>query len=258
MSNKKVKISKRTILIIFLFLLLIPVIWVIIHFAKSDSDNSGNDNNDNDGNKRDSRGKNLPTPHSPPPTPIPTGQIGNCPNPSGTIWTSNTQEAQDYLSLHNKYRQIAGSEPLSWSDDLAKCAQAWSEYIAKDGCDFHHPLLGSQNQQTYLLNQGQNLYAQWPQPPSPETTVDAWYDECHYYDPNNPTASQITRSGKPTEVDHFTQVVWKDTKQVGCGMAKCGDHYVVNCNYYPGGNILNAGYFERNVGDPSSYCKRYN
>ena len=45
---------------------------------------------------------------------------------------------------------------------------------------------------------------------------------------------------------HFTQVVWKDTKEVGFGKSKGqnGKIFVV-ANYYPAGNVI--GYFKPNV-----------
>ena len=48
---------------------------------------------------------------------------------------------------------------------------------------------------------------------------------------------------------HFTQIIWKDTKEVGFGKCrdKGGNIYVV-ANYYPAGNVL--GYFKYNVSRP--------
>ena len=48
------------------------------------------------------------------------------------------------------------------------------------------------------------------------------------------------------ETGHFTQVVWKNTKRVGCALSRKGDHVVVVCRYDPPGNFL--GLFETQVG----------
>lgn len=45
---------------------------------------------------------------------------------------------------------------------------------------------------------------------------------------------------------HFSQVVWKETKELGVGIAesKCGLYYIC-CNYYPAGNV--EGKYKENV-----------
>lgn len=46
---------------------------------------------------------------------------------------------------------------------------------------------------------------------------------------------------------HFTQVVWKDSTELGVGMATNGNTVFVVGQYRPAGNISNEGYFEKNV-----------
>lgn len=45
---------------------------------------------------------------------------------------------------------------------------------------------------------------------------------------------------------HFSQIIWKDTEQIGVGIAESvkGNVYVV-CNYYPKGNVIEN--FKNNV-----------
>lgn len=71
-------------------------------------------------------------------------------------------------------------------------------------------------------------------------TCQAWGDERLEYSWSDPGFSEAT--------GHFTQLVWKDTQQVGCGRTFCGsDHgwYVV-CEYLPAGNVI--GSFASEVG----------
>lgn len=63
-----------------------------------------------------------------------------------------------------------------------------------------------------------------------------WYDESNQYDYQNPDW---------TVAGHFTQVVWKSSTSLGCGIGK-NDYGVYGvCNYSPQGNYL--GQFEANV-----------
>lgn len=47
---------------------------------------------------------------------------------------------------------------------------------------------------------------------------------------------------------HFTQVVWKDSVELGVGMATNGNKVFVVGQYRPAGNINTKEYFEKNVG----------
>ena len=46
---------------------------------------------------------------------------------------------------------------------------------------------------------------------------------------------------------HFTQVVWKETTEVGVGLATDGKKVFVVAQYKPAGNMNVTAYFERNV-----------
>lgn len=47
---------------------------------------------------------------------------------------------------------------------------------------------------------------------------------------------------------HFTQVVWKDSTQLGVGMATKGNKVYVVGQYRPAGNMNRTEYFQKNVG----------
>lgn len=49
---------------------------------------------------------------------------------------------------------------------------------------------------------------------------------------------------------HFTQVVWKGSKSVGCGIAQSSKGTYTVCQYKPAGNFQGA--FEKNVSPSTS------
>ncbi|XP_072529475.1 Golgi-associated plant pathogenesis-related protein 1 [Salminus brasiliensis] len=54
-------------------------------------------------------------------------------------------------------------------------------------------------------------------------------------------------SQKKTLTGHFTQVVWKETKEIGVGLATDGNTVYVVGQYKPAGNMNNKDCFEKNV-----------
>jgi len=75
--------------------------------------------------------------------------------------------------------------------------------------------------------------------------VRIWYDEVKIYDFKKPT-------GFSMDTGHFTQLVWLDTTQVGCGMVQCKGNDIWVCQYETPGNW--EGQFREKV-LPSS-CKK--
>ena len=71
-------------------------------------------------------------------------------------------------------------------------------------------------------------------------TVQTWWvdNEKRKFD----AASGTCMVGRPKELrcGHYTQVVWRDTKAIGCARVKCDNGGVfINCYYTPAGNVLN-------------------
>jgi hypothetical protein len=68
-----------------------------------------------------------------------------------------------------------------------------------------------------------------------------WYDEIKDYDWANPGKSINSNA-----IGHFTQVVWKGSTQLGCGIGVTTGNSVYGvCNYSPAGNYL--GQYAENV-----------
>jgi uncharacterized protein YkwD len=149
------------------------------------------------------------------------------------------------VSQHNTYRATHKSPNITLSDSLNSSAQAWAENIASSG-EFKHS--------TNRNNVGENIYASFTTETSIDSTtlgnkaVSDWYSEVKNYNYASPGFSSST--------GHFTQVVWKDSTQLGCGAAqgtatmngtKYNAFYVV-CQYAAAGNVQEQ--FPKNVLQP--------
>ncbi|KAG0215362.1 hypothetical protein BGX28_000102 [Mortierella sp. GBA30] len=142
---------------------------------------------------------------------------------------SLTQEQQLILDTHNKYRAKHQAPPLTWNDNAANFGNNWIQQ-----CQFKHS--GGPH--------GENLAAGYK---DFGVAIDAWYNEVKMYDYNRP--------GFTMQTGHFTQVVWKDTKSVGCAKKFCpsSNWYIYICEYDPPGNVVSNdnGYFRKNVLPPT-------
>jgi len=141
------------------------------------------------------------------------------------------------VAAHNKWRSEAGVQALSHSPKLAKSAQAWANHLKQSQhCAMQH----SNPKGSY----GENLY--WTSPliwsdgrkelrkVSPAEVIDSWGNEQADYN----HARNECRTG--AICGHYTQIVWRDTSKVGCGMGTCRDSHeqIWVCHYAPAGNIV--------------------
>ena len=137
----------------------------------------------------------------------------------------------DLLARHNLYRSKHQADNLARLTALEDIAQAYSEKLVTLGYLVHSSNTLNGN---YI---GENLYFGYNAGYLGTTPVDAWYNEIVDYDFEAATFTSGT--------GHFTQVVWKNTKQMGCGFACSNNYCTITCNYYPAGNYV--GEFAKNV-----------
>ncbi|KAI5780518.1 CAP domain-containing protein [Geopyxis carbonaria] len=139
------------------------------------------------------------------------------------------------LYLHNAVRLEHNSSRLRWNSTLRNAAQAHA-----DACRFT-----PSNREW-----GENLTAGFT---NATAAVRAWISE-----------REDWRYGElKAEVGHFTQMVWNDTRSLGCGASLCDDvarsgekGWLVVCAYWPRGNVdageevvmMNVGERVRNLG----------
>jgi pathogenesis-related protein 1 len=157
----------------------------------------------------------LPTPQAPPVSSPSTAVIGQ----TGSSLTP--EEAAQMLESHNRRRAQYGTPPLVWDANIASSAQAWSNQQAASGKMQHD------NQDTY----GENLAFSSGKFQTPEEVVYSWSDkEAPYYD----YATNSCKGGG--QCLHHTQVLWKDSKKLGCGKTQSGRQEFYTCRYTPAGN----------------------
>jgi hypothetical protein len=135
----------------------------------------------------------------------------------------------EILRAHNELRAKHCASPLTWSKELANYAQGWADTLVDDGCRFDHNPDG---------RHGENLsfYAP-PDSQTPASVAQSWYDEIADFNFKKPSFSMLT--------GHFTQLVWRETAQLGCGVGQCNGGMLWVCNYDPAGNVM--GSYENNV-----------
>lgn len=153
------------------------------------------------------------------------------------------------LRAHNVYRCMHGVPYLRWDPTIARTAQAWASHTRGN---MVHGGMSSPRGRV-----GQNLVGLLPQYGYDEVRgVKMWYDEIKH-----------TRGGRVTSfgmnTGHYTQVVWRSTRFLGCGEWRRGtcnngnNKCLLVCDYFPAGNMMGA--FARNVNGPTrsqAQCSR--
>jgi hypothetical protein len=137
--------------------------------------------------------------------------------------------SQRLLMEHNRERDRAGVPRLEWSRELARAAQAWAQTLAGEGWLRHASRAENGGAGENLWMGSAGYYA-------PETMIAAFLEERSLYRPG--TFPNVSRTGNWQDVGHYTQIVWRDTRQVGCAVASDGRDDFLVCRYWPSGNWM--------------------
>jgi pathogenesis-related protein 1 len=126
------------------------------------------------------------------------------------------------LDAHNAIRARVNVPPLAWSDRLSARARDWANTLLARG-QFRH---------SSKSPFGENLYEIRGASASPEEVVSHWADESRNYEYKTNRCRGVC--------GHYTQLVWRDTREVGCAAARGGNREVWVCLYNPPGNWIGA------------------
>ena len=134
--------------------------------------------------------------------------------------------ARAFVAAHERVRAAlpgASLPPLRWSPELS----AYAAGVAAR-CRFEHGRSAH----------GENLNASLA-PAGPDAVVRGWAAEAKAFDP------AANRCAAGAVCTHYTQIVWRATRELGCASARCESGspfggaawYLTACSYEPAGNV---------------------
>lgn len=141
------------------------------------------------------------------------------------------------LASHNRERALAGVPALRWNDELAGRAQAWADHLSATGKFEHSP-----NTPGRPL-EGENIWGGTSDAFMPESMVELWIAEKKDFVPGVFPAN--SRTGRPQDVSHYTQLIWGRSGEVGCGLSRLGAEEILVCRYSEPGNVKGRDPFGR-------------
>lgn len=133
------------------------------------------------------------------------------------------------LAIHNRERAALGIAPLAWDPALATAAARYGTELARLGRLAH-------SSQASRPGQGENLWMGTAGRYSLERMAGSWAEEKRLFRPG--TFPDVSRTGKWSDVAHYTQMVWRRTSRVGCALHRTAEWDYLVCRYSPPGNVV--------------------
>lgn len=134
------------------------------------------------------------------------------------------------LAQHNILRRVARVPPLVWNAALARDARAYGEAMAKTG-RFAHA-----EQPQGPGREGENLWTGTRGAYRYREMFGAWIAEKRHF--KNGVTPDFSTTGDYRDVAHYTQMIWRESRMMGCALASNRtDDYLV-CRYSPPGNVV--------------------
>ncbi|GAA0173136.1 defense/immunity protein [Lithospermum erythrorhizon] len=127
-----------------------------------------------------------------------------------------------FMAPQNAARAELGLRPLTWDRKLASYAKWWASQRKQD-CALQH------SSGPY----GENIFWGSSTDFTPDQAAQDWVSEKKYYNYGDNSCAEGQDCG------HYTQIVWKNSKRIGCAKAECynGGVFMI-CNYDPPGNYI--------------------
>ena len=182
------------------------------------------------------------------------GSNGGAPPDDGSMGDPTTDDTlsgetgifEGMTAAHNEVRAgLALGEPLpdlQWSPEIAAFSQEWSDALAVDCGSIAH-----RDQRSYGENIALRRSTRVGAPFAAEEAVAGWAAEVACWDYGSIQGSEACDPACAAQVfsngcGHYTQLIWRNTQQVGCGYSTCEadgwHHEIWVCNYDPPGNFI--------------------
>jgi hypothetical protein len=134
------------------------------------------------------------------------------------------------LAMHNGERAAVGVGPVSWNQQLAADAERWAAHLAHLDTLMHYGEAGEPDN-----GEGENLFMGTSRAYSIDQMIGYWTNEKRMFRRvRRWDQSDVTFEA----VGHYTQMVWRDTRQVGCGLASNRENDFLVCRYAQPGNVM--------------------
>jgi Cysteine-rich secretory protein family len=136
---------------------------------------------------------------------------------------------QRILAAQNRERAQMTVPPLAWDKQLALGAARWASHLSRSGRFEHSPNSVGEPPQ------GENIWGGTPRYYLPEDMVALWIAEKGNY--RSGVFPANSRSGRVEDVSHYTQLIWRQTRKVGCAVNADGGEEILVCRYSQAGNV---------------------
>ncbi len=159
---------------------------------------------------------------------LPTSSADAQDAPAAPETAQLTEKEAQWLKSHNDERAVFGSMPLKWNSQLEADAKAWADNLARRDVMQHasHDVRKGAGENIWVGTRGRY---------TPHQMIDAFIREKSDFKPG--VFPDVTKSGNWQSVGHYTQLVWPETREVGCAIAENRMDEFLVCRYLPAGNF---------------------
>ncbi|WP_162854535.1 CAP domain-containing protein [Sphingobium estronivorans] len=151
------------------------------------------------------------------------------------------------LGMQNEERESLGLAPLAWDSALAADAARYAREMARTNI-FRHSARTSR-----AVPSGENLWMGSRGLYDYEVMLGSFLDEKRYFRRSG-KLPDLSSTGRWEDVGHYTQIIWRGTRKVGCALAEGPSYDYLVCRYFPAGNQFGMGPLDRDPATPPQFA----